>query len=128
MTILKGLKYTKDHEWIKVEGNKAIIGISHPAQEMLGDVVFVELPEAETEVDAHESVASIESVKAVSDVYSPLSGKIIAVNTELEDAPELINKDAYKDGWIFAIEFSDESELEALLSAEEYEELISEVE
>ena len=128
MSIVKGLKYTKEHEWIRVEGNKAIIGITHPAQEMLGDVVFVELPEVGTEVEAHESVASIESVKAVSDVYSPLSGKIVAVNTELEDAPETVNKDAYGDGWIFEIDFSEESELEDLLSAEEYEELVSEVE
>lgn len=128
MNIPKELKYTKDHEWVKVEGNKATVGITDNAQNMLGDVVFVELPEVDSEVNAHDSVGSIESVKAVSDVFSPVSGKIVEVNSELEDAPDAINRDAFGEGWIYVIELSDLSEVDGLLSAEEYEQLVKEEE
>lgn len=116
----KELKYTKAHEWLKVEGDKATIGITDAAQSMLGDVVFVELPEVGTVYAAGESIASIESVKAVSDVYIPVRGKILEVNEALEDAPDLINKEAFGEGWIAVIELADLGELGGLLSAEEY--------
>lgn len=116
----QGLKYTKEHEWIRVEGNRAVIGITDIAQSLLGDVVFVELPEVGTEYSAHDAAANIESVKAVSEVFSPLSGKIVAVNEELEGSPDLVNKDAFGDGWIMVIEMADPGELENLLSVQEY--------
>lgn len=128
MNIPKELKYTKDHEWVKVEGNKATVGITDNAQNMLGDVVFVELPEVDSEVNAHDSVGSIESVKAVSDIFSPVSGKVVEVNSELEDSPDAINRDAFGEGWIYVIELSDLSEVDGLLSAEEYEQLVKEEE
>jgi len=124
--ILNHLKYSKEHEWVKVEGNIAKIGISDYAQSSLGDIVFVELPEVGREVSVDESIGVIESVKAVSDIYSPVSGKIVEVNTELEDAPETINEFPYEQGWIYTIELSDSSELERLLSAEEYQQLTEE--
>lgn len=122
----KELKYTEDHEWIRIEGTRAVIGITDAAQSMLGDVVFVELPEVGAECSAHDSISSIESVKAVSDVYAPLSGKVLEVNTGLEDSPDLINRDAFGEGWIFVLEISDPSELEKLLSVEEYGKLLVE--
>jgi len=122
----KDLKYTKDHEWVRVEGNKAIIGVTDVAQSLMGDVVFVELPEVEAGYSAGEAAANIESVKAVSEVFAPVGGKIAAVNTVLEDTPELINKDAFGEGWIFAIEMSDAAELDNLLSVEEYGKLLVE--
>lgn len=114
------LKYTKDHEWVKVDGNRAVIGITDTAQGLLGDVVFVELPEVGAEYSAGDSIASIESVKAVSDVYCPVSGKVAEINSELEDAPDLINKAAFNEGWIAVIELNDPAELDNLMSAEEY--------
>lgn len=116
----KELKYTKDHEWVRVEGNRAVIGITDAAQSLLGDVVFVELPEVGAEYSAHDSVSSIESVKAVSDVFTPISGKVVEVNAELENSPDLINKSAFVDGWILVVEMSDPSELDGLMSVEEY--------
>jgi len=122
------LKYSKDHEWVLVEGNKAKIGISDHAQDALGDVVFVELPEEGDEVTANESFGTVESVKAVSDVYSPVSGKVVEVNEALLDSPELINSDPYGEGWMIVVELDDASQLDGLMSAEEYEAFLKEEE
>ncbi len=122
----KELKYSSEHEWIKVENSIGTVGITFYAQEQLGDVVFVELPEVGKEVSKMEAVAVVESVKAASDVYTPVSGKIVEVNEELNDSPNLINEDPYGKGWIFKIELRDPKELDELLSAEEYEKLIKE--
>lgn len=127
MTILKNLYYTEDHEWIKVEGNEAYIGITDFAQEQLGDIVYVELPEVDDELDKDDVFSAIESVKAASDIYMPVDGKILEVNEELLDAPELINTDAYEN-WIVKIELSDKEQLEELMTSEEYEDLIAEEE
>ena len=126
MKIPAELLYSTDHEWVKVENGKAIIGITDFAQDQLGDVVFVEVPEADTEINGGDGLSTIESVKAVSDVYSPISGKVIEDNEELTDAPQLINEDPYGKGWIAVIEISDESELKELLDAEAYKKLLSE--
>lgn len=115
------LKYTKEHEWVDLDTNR--VGITSFAQEALGDVVFVELPEVGAEIEAGDALGVIESVKAVSDLYSPVSGKIVAVNEELLDSPELINQDPYGKGWIVEIESTGG---EDLLSAEEYEKLTKE--
>lgn len=126
MKIPAGLLYSNDHEWIKVENGKATIGITDFAQDQLGDVVFVEVPEVGTELTAGAGLSTIESVKAVSDVYSPVSGKVVEANEELADAPQTINEDAYGAGWIAVIELADESELKDLLDAAAYEKLLSE--
>ncbi len=118
--------YTETHEWIKVEDEIALIGITDYAQHELGDIVFVELPTAGDEIEAGESCITIEAVKAVEDIESPISGEIIEVNEALEDTPELINKSAFEDGWIIKIKMSDKSELEQFLTAEKYKELIEE--
>lgn len=121
------LRYSKDHEWVKDEGNGRVrVGITHYAQEELGDVVFVELPEVDATVKKDDGFAVVESVKAVSDIYAPVSGTIVEVNTALEENPERINSDPYGEGWIAVIQMSDPSELESLLSASEYREHIGE--
>lgn len=118
------LKYTATHEWVRTEEDGSItVGVTDHAQELLGDVVFIELPEEGRVVSAQEEVSVIESVKAASDIYAPASGEIIAVNEELNDAPETINGSPYEEGWLFRILPSDSSELEDLLSAEAYAEL-----
>lgn len=115
------LRYTTSHEWVRHEGdNVYTVGITEHAQELLGDMVFVELPEVGDEVNAGDDVAVAESVKAASDVYSPLTGEVIAVNEELEGEPELVNNDAFGDGWMFQVKIEDPSEVENLLSAEDY--------
>jgi glycine cleavage system H protein len=119
MKVLEGLYYSKEHEWVKVEGNLALIGISDHAQLGLGDVVYVELPEVDTELQAGDTLGVVESVKAASDVYTPVSGKVLRVNEELVDNPERINEDPYG-SWMAELELSDSSELEGLLSLEEY--------
>lgn len=126
--IEKDLKYTKEHEWVKVEGNRARVGITHHAQEAMGDVVFVELPEVGDEVAVSDSLGTVESVKAVSDVYAPVGGKIVEVNSALLDSPELVNSDPYGEGWMVVIEMEDPSQLDDLMSAEEYEEFLKEAE
>lgn len=127
--IKQNLKYSKEHEWVEVlDGNKVRIGITDFAQHSLGDIVFVELPEVGSEVSADDTFGSVESVKAVSDVYSPVSGKIVEINSALEDAPESINEEPYGAGWMVVIELSDSSELDQLLSAEEYDAFIKEEE
>ncbi len=121
------LKYTKSHEWLRVEGDGTVtVGISDHAQALLGDMVFVELPEPGTSLDAGEECAVVESVKAASDVYAPVTGEVVAANELLEDAPETINTDAYNDGWLFRIKLEDEAELKDLLDAEAYAELVTE--
>ena len=117
------LKYTKSHEWVREEEDGSIaMGITDHAQELLGDLVFVELPEVGAEIGAGSECAVVESVKAASDVYSPLSGEVVEVNEALADAPETINQDAYEDGWIFRLRMADPDELEALLDADGYAE------
>jgi len=113
--------YTRDHEWIRIEGGKAEIGITDYAQNALGDIVFAELPTIEDEIDAGDEFGSVESVKAVSSLFMPVSGRIIAVNTELKDSPELINEECYDDGWVVRIELSNPDDSAELLSPEDYE-------
>jgi glycine cleavage system H protein len=121
------LKYASSHEWVRAEGDGVYtVGITEHAQELLGDMVFVELPEVGDEVDAGEDCAVAESVKAASDIYAPITGEVVAINEELEDSPENVNNDAYGDGWLFKVKASDESELENLLDAEGYENAIDE--
>ncbi|MBU1019768.1 MAG: glycine cleavage system protein GcvH [Firmicutes bacterium] len=120
--IVKGLYYTNTHEWVKVESGFAYIGITDYAQESLGEIVFVELPEEDDSVEAGIEFSAIESVKAASDILSPITGIIVLVNDDLEDSPELINEDPYEN-WIIKVEMEDASELNKLLSAEEYEEI-----
>ena len=119
MNIPEDLRYTKTHEWVRVEDGRAYVGITDFAQEHLGDIVYVELPEVGSEVEAGDAFCSVESVKAASDVYSPVSGKVIEVNESLEDEPELLNQDPYEN-WIAVIEMSDPGEVDALLDAESY--------
>lgn len=115
------LKYTQSHEWVRDEGDGTVtIGITDTAQELLGDLVFVDLPEVDAEVDAGAECAVVESVKAASDVYSPLTGTVTAINEILEDAPETINQDPYGDGWLFQITLSDAAEMDELMGADAY--------
>ena len=116
--------YTREHEWVRIEGNKAEIGITYNAQKALGDIVFVELPEIDDEIDSGDEFGSVESVKAVSSLFMPVSGRITAVNTELKDSPELINEECYDDGWMIRVELIKPDESADLLSAEEYEEFL----
>ena len=117
------LRYSKEHEWVKVEDGKARIGITHFAQNELGDIVFVELPEVGATIEADEPFGSVESVKTVSELYAPVSGKVVAANEELSDQPELVNESPYEGAWMVKVELSDESQLEKLLSAEKYAEM-----
>ena len=123
MSIPDDLQYTKSHEWVRIEGDTATIGITHHAQEELGDVVFVELPDVGNTIGAGESFGTVESVKAVSDLYTPVGGEVVEVNSSLEDAPEKINDDPYGEGWIVKLSTSDEADL---LSPEEYEKVVEE--
>uniref|UniRef100_A0A7C3SNM5 Glycine cleavage system H protein n=1 Tax=Dictyoglomus turgidum TaxID=513050 RepID=A0A7C3SNM5_9BACT len=120
----ENLKYSKDHEWVKLEGNVATVGISFYAQEELGDIVYVDLPEIGKTVKQNDVLAVIESVKSASDVYSPISGKVIEVNEKLKEKPEIINEDPYHEGWIAKLEISNPNELDTLMNAEEYKKLI----
>lgn len=124
MQIPEDLKYTKDHEWARIEGDVVTIGITDYAQSELGDIVYVELPEVGNQTTQGESFGTIEAVKAVSDLFAPLSGEVIEVNTALTDQPEIINKDPYGEGWIIKIKISNPSEVDKLLNKEQYEELI----
>ncbi|KGR82634.1 glycine cleavage system protein GcvH [Lysinibacillus odysseyi] len=126
MSIPKDLHYTQEHEWVKIEGNKVRVGITDFAQHELGDIVFVELPEVGDTVTFNEPFGSVESVKTVSELYSPVSGTVVEVNEELSDNPEFVNESPYENAWMVVVELSDESEVEKLLSAEAYEELIAE--
>lgn len=126
MSIPKELKYSKEHEWVRVEGSRATVGITDFAQHELGDVVFVEVPAAGAAVTAGKAFSVVESVKAVSDIYVPVSGTVVAVNDALTDAPEIINSDPYGEGWIAVIELSNPAELDGLLDSEAYEKLTAE--
>jgi len=123
MNVPENLKYTKSHEWVLVDDNQVTVGITDFAQEQLGDLTFVELPAVGDSVNASDEIAVVESVKAASDVYAPVSGSIAAVNEELESSPELINSDAFGAGWIFKIDLGDPTELGTLLGAAEYQAL-----
>ena len=123
MNIPEDLQYTKSHEWVRIEGDTATIGITDHAQDELGDVVFVELPVEGDTFDAGESFGTVESVKAVSDLYAPVGGEVVEVNSALEDAPENINEDPYGEGWIVKLRTTDEADL---LSPEEYEKVVAE--
>ena len=118
------LKYSKEHEWVRVEGQRAIVGITYYAQEQLGDVVYVELPEPGSQVSQFEVCGTIESVKTVSDLFAPVSGEVVAINETLDDSPECINQEPYGSGWILEVAMTDVAELGRLLSAEEYEALV----
>lgn len=123
MNFPKNLQYTKDHEWVRIEGKTATIGITDFAQKELGDIVFVEVDTVGESLDAGAIFGSVEAVKTVSDLFMPVSGKILELNEELEDSPELVNDDPYDKGWMIKIELDDDTDL-ALLSPEEYETLI----
>ena len=118
------LRYTKEHEWVKAENGTIVMGITEFAQDELGDVVFVELPEVNADVAQNDAIITVESVKAASDVYAPVSGTVVEVNGDLENQPELVNDSPHEKGWMARIEMNDASELEALMSAEAYEEHI----
>ena len=124
MSVPEKLSYTKEHEWIAVDGNVATIGITDYAQGELGDIVFVELPEVDDETEQMESFGTIEAVKAVSELYAPVTGKVVEINERLEDEPELINSDPYGEGWMIKVDLSDTSELDGLLSAADYQKVI----
>ena len=115
------LHYSKDHEWVRVEGDVGVIGITDHAQNSLGDVVYVELPKAGDSFSAHESFGSVESVKAVSEIYTPVGGEVVEVNEALQDEPERANTDPYGDGWMIRIRMSSPSEIDKLMTAAEYE-------
>lgn len=120
MKVLNGLYYTQDHEWVKVDGNTAYVGLTDFAQHALGDIVYVELPELEESFDAEDNFGTVESVKAASDMLMPISGKVIAVNEALDDEPALINQDSYEN-WVIKIEMNDLQDLEQLMDAKAYE-------
>jgi len=122
--IPENLLYSKTHEWAKIEGDEAIIGITHFAQEQLGDITFIELPQIGQKLNAGDEMGSIESVKAASEIYSPVTGEVIAVNEELENAPEKINEDPYGQGWIAKFKLT--SPAEGLLNSEEYAQIVAE--
>lgn len=127
MKVVKDLLYTEDHEWVKVEGDMAYVGIADYAQENLGDIVYVELPEVDDEFEKEEAFAAVESTKAAADVYMPFSGKIVEVNEELIDDPALLNSDPYEN-WMVKVELADKSELDELMTSEDYEKLLAEEE
>jgi len=124
VSLPKDLLYSEEHEWIKKEDGKVRIGITSFAQSELGDIVFVELPEEGDEIEVDEPFGSVESVKTVSELYAPLSGKVVEVNEELEDNPEYVNESPYEKAWMVVVEPSDESEIDDLLSDEQYQEFI----
>jgi glycine cleavage system H protein len=124
MQIPEALKYTEDHEWIAIDGDTVTIGITDYAQGELGDVVFVELPEVDAEFSAKDNCGEIEAVKTVADVYAPVSGVVTAVNDQLNDAPDLMNKDPYGEGWLLKLKLTDTAQVDTLLSAEQYQALI----
>jgi glycine cleavage system H protein len=124
MSVEKNLLYTRDHEWVKIDGNQATIGISDYAQHALGDITFVELPAVDKDIKQQETFSTVESVKAASDIYAPLSGKVIKINEALNETPEVINTDPYNEGWIAVIELDNLSEKDNLMDAAGYEEYL----
>ncbi|MEH7237100.1 glycine cleavage system protein GcvH [Bacillus sp. JJ1562] len=126
MSIPKELRYSEEHEWVKVEGDKVRIGISDFAQSELGDIVFVELPEVGDEIQADEPFGSVESVKTVSELYAPISGKVVEINEDLDDSPEFVNESPYEKAWMIVVEPTNAGDVENLMTAEQYEEMIKE--
>lgn len=126
MSIPKELRYSEEHEWVKVEGEKVRIGITDFAQSELGDIVFVELPEVGDEIQADEPFGSVESVKTVSELYAPISGKVVEINEDLDDSPEFVNESPYEKAWMVVIEPANAGDVENLMTAEQYEEMIKE--
>jgi glycine cleavage system H protein len=126
MNLPSNLKYSEEHEWVRVEGNKAYIGITDFAQSELGDIVFVELPAVGDELEQNKPFGSVESVKTVSELYAPVSGKVVEVNGQLEDSPELVNESPYENAWMVVVELADESEVEKLMDASAYEDMVKE--
>ena len=126
LAVPEELKYSKEHEWVKVEGDTVTIGITEYAQGELGDIVFVELPETEDDIEEGESFGSVESVKTVSELYAPVSGSVVEINEELEDSPEFVNESPYEKAWMVKVKLNDESQLDDLLSADQYKEMIGE--
>ena len=122
------LLYSSEHQWVRRKGDRVVLGITDYAQQALGDIVYLEVPEEGTQVVADEAFAEVESVKAVSDIYSPVTGEIVKVNQKVIESPEIIHEDPYGKGWIVVIEMSDSAELDNLMTAEEYEEFIRELE
>lgn len=127
MKIVKGLLYTKDHEWVKVEGDMAVLGMADYAQHHLGDIVYVELPEIDDEIAKEETFSAVESVKAAADIYMPVGGKVVEINEAIIDDPALLNSDPYEN-WMIKIEISNKAELEELMTSEEYENFVAEEE
>lgn len=123
--VVEELKYTKTHEWVRAEESSCVVGICDYAQDKLGEIVFVELPEVGAELEAGKGACVVESVKAVADLYSPLSGAVSEVNEELLDQPELLNSDPYGEGWVYKMKMKDKSELDALMNAEEYKQFVA---
>jgi glycine cleavage system H protein len=121
----KNLKYHREHDWVRIEGDTAVLGITDFAQQTLGDIVFIELPEVGADVTAGTPYAEVESVKAVSDVFAPMSGSVVEVNEDVVDAPETVNESPYDDGWLIKIKLRDPSEADALMSVEEYDSLLA---
>ncbi|KAB7707019.1 glycine cleavage system protein GcvH [Bacillus aerolatus] len=126
MSTPKELRYSEEHEWVKTEGEKVRIGISHFAQSELGDIVFVELPSVGDEIKADEPFGSVESVKTVSELYAPVSGKVVEVNEDLDDNPEFVNESPYEKAWMIVVELSDPAQLDSLMTAEQYDEMTKE--
>ncbi len=126
MDLPEELRYSKEHEWVRVEGARAVVGITDFAQDALGDVVYVQLPDVGLEVVADASIAEIESTKSVSEVYSPVSGKVVEVNATLDDTPEAVNEDPYGAGWVFVLELSDPTQIEGLMDAAAYRAFVEE--
>ncbi|MDR4889461.1 glycine cleavage system protein GcvH [Bacillus timonensis] len=126
MSTPKDLRYSEEHEWVKVEGDKVRIGITDFAQSELGDIVFVELPEVGDEIQADEPFGSVESVKTVSELYAPISGKVVEINEDLDDSPEFVNESPYEKAWMIVIEPANAGDVENLMTAEQYEEMIKE--
>jgi glycine cleavage system H protein len=124
VTYPKEFYFTKDHEWVKVDGDQATVGITDFAQKQLGDVVYVELPSVGTSLDVHQTIGVVESVKAVSDIYSPVSGEVAAVNESLNDSPETLNQDPHGKGWIIRMRFKNKADLEKLMTADDYEKFL----
>jgi glycine cleavage system H protein len=122
----KDLKYDKEHEWVRVDGDLAVVGITHFAQDQLGEVVYVDLPSEGDTVNAGETFGEIESVKSVSELFSPVSGEIVEINDVLTDSPEIVNEDPYGEGWMIRVKMADDADVEALMSADEYEAFVAE--
>ena len=124
MNIPEELKYTEEHEWVRIENDVAVIGITDFAQGELGDIVYLEIDTLDSQIDSNEVFGTVEAVKTVSDLFMPITGKVIEVNPSLEDKPELVNEDPYGEGWIIKVHITDESQIESLLSSSDYKNLI----